>query len=133
MIRPLNARELAHLSAVANSSMMDTCIPMIYSVAGLNAVREPFETWTDAPPSPCGLNVYSDRQKGKEIVRPDGTVVISEARLRLPLGTSITERDRVRITHRLGAELPTPETWEIVSPVKRGPTALVMELARVWR
>jgi hypothetical protein len=58
---------------------------------------------------------------------------MTDATLRLPLGTTITPKDRVKVTYRYGVVLSVPEVFEVVSDPApmRGPTAMTVYLRKV--
>jgi hypothetical protein len=59
----------------------------------------------------------------------DGSQVpMYDAVLRLPYNTDVTNLDRVKITHRHGAALATPEYFTVYGHPALGPSALVLKL-----
>lgn len=49
----------------------------------------------------------------------------------LPLGTTVKEQDRIRITELQGADISPEEDWEVASPVTITTTAIVVRLRPV--
>jgi hypothetical protein len=58
----------------------------------------------------------------------EATVFKTDAGVRLPSNSVVTELDRIKITHRYGTALQTPLVFEIISPIKQGPTGIVLDL-----
>lgn len=121
-MRDFSAGELSRMRDVQESAMQDTCVVLAYS-SSADAYGNPTATYTAGSAISCGL----------ELVDPDeeqasGEVPTIDARLRLPMGTTIDERDRIRVTHRYGEALSSAQTFEIEGPVKRGPSGLVLDL-----
>jgi len=124
-MRVFSAGELARLRGTQEGAMQDTCVIHAYS-STTDAYGNPTPAYTPGAALACGL----------EHVRPDevqgsGEVAVIDAHLRLPLGTGLDTRDRVEITHRYGEALAASQMFEVVGPVKRGPSGLVVELAIV--
>jgi len=121
-----SADELTAMQDTQESAMMDTCVLMRYSEA-MDAINHAVPTWTDGQTSECGL----DMREGEERIG-DGRVIVKwEARLRLPINTTLDLRDRIRITARFGSPLNTPIVYQIVSPVQQGPSGLRVKLQKV--
>ena len=125
-MRVLDPAELARMRATQASSMMDTCVVLAYGEDGSDNYGLPEHCYTPQDPTPCGF----DPGAGKEVM--DGAqVVVTDARLRLSLGTAVDPRDRIRITHRFGEALATPPTFEILGEPERGPSGMVLNLRLV--
>jgi hypothetical protein len=62
----------------------------------------------------------------------DGTeVVLTDAVLRLPIDSVVTNVDRVQVTHRYGEMLLTPWTFAVIGMPRRGPSGLLLNLRLV--
>lgn len=107
--------------------MHDTCVILKYMKTsddyGLNKPLY-VQGWT----ATCGL----------ELVAPDeqqdaSFVPAIDARLRLSIGLAdvLDTKDRIKITHRYGEALTTPQVFEIVGILKRGPTGFYLDLKAV--
>lgn len=123
-MRPLQTDELSGLQAAQESAMMDTCIIQAYSSAD-DDYGEPIASYTDGEAISCGLN----NRGGREVQDSDMTTLITDATIRLPIGTEIEPQDRVKITHRFG--VAAVSTYEVVGPVRRGPSGLQVDVKAV--
>lgn len=56
------------------------------------------------------------------------TVVVTPARVRLPMGTTVTAKDRVQITHRFGVALGTALEFNAQGQPSQGATCITLEL-----
>lgn len=121
-MKVFSTRELARMQETQEAAMMDSCVLMRYSES-FDAMHHPVPTWTDGPVQACGLNMDSGEEIGG-----DGRVLVSwSASARLPLGTILDPRDRIRITSRF-LQPTTQLTYEIAGPVLEGPSGLVVRL-----
>lgn len=121
-MRAFTTDELTRMQTTQESAMMDTCVVMAYS-SMTDDYGNPKPVYTDTYESECGLEHLNPAE-----VQATGEVPIVDARLRLPIDTELDERDRIKITHRFGAELDIPQTFEIAGPVERGPSGLELSL-----
>jgi hypothetical protein len=105
--------------------MQDTCRIGVYS-ASPDAYNNPEAVYDYSGAAvACGLEHLNPNE-----LQGTGEVPVIEARLRLPLTTSVKETDRIRVTHRYGGDV-AGEDYEIVGPARRGPSGLVLDLRRV--
>ena len=121
------ACDLKNMRDAQYEHMQDMCSILAYTAGTANEYNE-----QDAPTYPvqsviaCGLEMKS----GSEKWQADMTPINYDATLRLPIGTQITELDRVEITSRY-AEFPDALTFEIVSPIQRGASGIRLLLRKV--
>lgn len=121
-MRNMGVDELERLRMHQEEVMQDTCVLMRYSET-FDAMHHPVPAWTDGPMLACGL-----RQTAGQEVSADGRVLVSwPATLRLPIGTRIDLRDRVRIVLRFG-QACTPMVYGFAEPAQEGPSGLVIRL-----
>jgi hypothetical protein len=128
-MRAFTADELAGMRTVQTGAMMDTCTLRKWAPTTDNYGTE-IEGWTETTGVACGLDVTAG---GREQRRPDGTIVVISATLRLSLedGAGLTEEDKVTVTHR-NSELLTPAlAYGIDGQPQRGPTGYVLRLVEV--
>lgn len=118
--------ELARMELAQTGAMQDKCIIMVYSAEdGDYGPSMDYPTYTAGDPVVCGYKPTS-----KEVM--DGSqVAMTDGKLRLPIGTDVSHLDRIRLTHRFGVALSTPETFEILGQPERGPSGLVLNLRMV--
>lgn len=122
----LNNNQLSHFRERQALSLMDTCRILTYSSSQDDfnqAVASYTEIATDVP---CGL----DMRPGNERQRDNDIIVSYDATIRLALTVSITEKDRIKVTERYG-EAITAITFDIVSPIQRGPSGIRLQLRKV--
>lgn len=105
--------------------MQDTCLILAYSATS-DDYGNPDPTYTAGSALACGFEPVRPRE-----LQESGEVPVIDARLRLPIGTTLDERDRMRMTKRYGETLSPAEDFEIVGPVMRGPSGLVVGLRLV--
>lgn len=122
-MNPFSTTELERLQATQDSAMQDECILLQY-VAGSGDYGYGQPTYTTGATVACGLN-----HKAREVME-DTQVVLTDAVLRLPIGTAVDNLDRVKITKRYGVAI-TPETYEVIGQPDRGPSGIVLNLRRV--
>lgn len=120
------SKELADFRSAQTAHMMDTGYRMVRSVSP-DAYNEQIEVFTQSSTSTaCGLEMKSGAEQDKETM----TLIEYDAILRLPITTIIDYKDRFRVTKRYGENI-TALTFEIVSPIQRGPSGLRVLLKRV--
>src|SRR5690242_16783104 len=100
-MRPIAPGELARLQAHRTSAMQDTCVILRY-------VRP--NTYTpDASATPCS---FRDSGQVGDAALFLAAATSPGAAVALPRAALLNERDRVRVTHRLGQLLTTPEDYQ---------------------
>lgn len=119
--------ELTAMREAQTDHMLDECVVLSYATGTRNEFNEAdAPTYTAGEPVRCGL----DMNPGSERHGPEMTVIEYDATLRLPLNTSLKETDRVRIIGRF-SEMNEYPTYEIVSPIQRGPSGMRILLKKV--
>lgn len=122
-----DAQELDGLREAQRDHMLDECVVLSYSAGTRNEFNEAdAPTYTAGDPLPCGL----DMRAGSERHGTDMTVIQYDATIRLPLGTALKETDHIQTVGRFG-EFHDTLTFEIVSPIQRGPSGLRLLLRKV--
>ena len=126
----LTAADLAGMRTTQMAAMQDTCTLRKWAPTVDNYGTE-IPAYTDTPGVDCGLDVSA--AGGREQRRPDGTIVIIAATLRLSLddGAGLTEEDRVTVTHRHDELLTPALAYGIDGQPQRGPTGYVVRLVEV--
>lgn len=117
--------ELAGQQYAQQAHMMDTGTVDVYTDAGDDAYNNPNPSWVAGTPTACGFMATRD-EEGNEA----GKVPLRDARLRLPIGTTITAKDQFTLTKRHGIAI-TPVTYAVVGTPKQGPSGLVVDLELV--
>jgi hypothetical protein len=117
--------ELAEMRTAQQAHMMDTAVVQTFSASTADSWGIPADSYSDGSAVYCGFN----NKAGIE-TQGEGEVVQYDATVRLPIGTAVTESDRIKITKRHGTTLSTPLIFEIVR-LRRGPSGLLLELEQV--
>lgn len=126
MVRDFTSTELSRMQDAQEDAMQDMCVRMEYAQGSQDAHGKPAETWTEGDSLSCGFDPAA-----KEEAMEGTEVVMTDAVMRLPLDTTLDNRDRLKVTHRFGEELDTAETFEIIGEAERGPSGLVLNLRKV--
>jgi len=118
------------MQSTQDGAMQDVCRIGAYQEStdgyGNPDTSSPEDLWTYGEEQICGLEHVRPRE-----TQGSGDVPVIDARLRLPVDTSIDERDRIRIEQRYGEARDTAQVFEIEGPVRRGPSGLVLGLRLV--
>jgi head-tail adaptor len=123
-MRVFTTTELSRMQGTQDSAMMDSCKILAYSAVA-DDYGNAAETYTAGDEMDCGFDPTANRE-----VMDDTEVVITDAALRLPIDTDVSNLDRIQITKRHGVDV-ADETFEIVGNAERGPSGLVLKLRRV--
>ena len=110
------------MRSTQDGAMQDVCRIGAYT-ADDDAYNLPDVTYVYGVEVICGLDLMSPTEQ-----QASGEVPVINAKLRLPIGTEIDERDRIRIEQRYNEDLDTPMIFEIEGPVDRGPSGLVLDV-----
>jgi hypothetical protein len=122
-VRPFTATELSRMRGAQDDAMQDICKVWAYSsTPDTYGNPAPTFTWVG------DLSVCGFRHVKPSEAHGSGEVPIMDAELRLPVGTIITSLDRVEVLQRYSEDLDTAEMYEIIGPVRRGPSGLVVSL-----
>ena len=113
------------LQATAESTFFDECELGAIVVGGWGEADTGAGTPVFDDAIPCG---FQPMNKGES--RDGAQVPFMDAKLRLPVGTDITNIDRVRLTSRHGTAI-TPQLYTIEGPPELGPSAMVLNLKLV--
>lgn len=125
-MRHLLSDELTRLQATQDGAMMDTCVILTWVEGAIDEYGKPAEVYEPSElPTICGF----DATARKEVM--DGAqVAITDAQMRLPIGTAISHLDRVQVTHRNGVAI-TAQTFALIGMPRRGTSGLLLNLRSV--
>ena len=124
-MRVLTESELTRFQETQNGAMQDTCIILDYNSVA-DDYGNPTVTYIMRLNSiACGYEPIKTSE-----THGSGEVPLFDARLRLPINTTIDAIDRIRITHRYGSAVANKD-YAIVGPVKRGPSGLILNIKRI--
>lgn len=110
--------------------MHDTCVIQTFTTTADSMGEEIRGAAVESAPVACG---FKFAVKKGENEGADYAVLETDAILRISHtdGVDITTKDRIKITHRHGEALATPDLFEVVSVPYRGPSGVQLELRRV--
>ena len=122
-MRVLQAEEMVRLQGTQEGAMMDRCELLEFQKGAVDAYGMPSELYMSQGSTACGF----DPTAQDEVL--EGTqVVITDAKLRLPVDTQIENLDRVRITHRLGTLQAEQPVYELIGEARMGASGIVCGL-----
>jgi len=113
------------MRSTQDGAMQDVCRVGAYQAVD-DAYNLPTPTYVYGIEVVCGLELMRPNEE-----HASGEVPVIDAVLRLPIGTAIDERDRIRIEERYNESLITAQVYEIEGPVRRGPSGIRLDLRLV--
>lgn len=126
MMRAFTPGELTRMRATQDGAMMDTCLILAYSEGAQDEYGKTRPTYTAGAATRCGF----DGAKHDEAM-DEAEVEVADGQLRLPLGTAVGHKDRIKITNRYGEALATPPIYDTIGEPAKGPSGLVLNLKLV--
>lgn len=125
-MRHLQPDELERLQETQDGAMMDLCIILQHVDGATDDYGKPVEVYQPGQPQICGF----DAAARKEVM--DGAqAAITDAQMRLPIGTVISNLDRVQVTHRHGVELSDQPVFGLLGIPRRGTSGLLLNLRSI--
>lgn len=121
--KAFSTTELTGMRSAQADHMMDTCLVREHSDGARSARGLVSSDFTDATPIDCGLELKFGFERYVGMTDRNVKYIQYNGILRVPIGTVITEKDIVRITHRHGEAITPALDFEVVSPETRGATA----------
>lgn len=125
----LSANDLAAMRAVQETAMMDTCVVLSYSDGATDDYGKPQLTHLPNAAIACGVR-YLQRNYARSGEAMDDVGLFATS-IRIPLETPLTNKDRIKVTHRFGEALDAAVVYEIAGEIRRGPTCLTVEVRKV--
>lgn len=113
--------ELSRLQSTQTEAMQDTAAIGVYSMTR-DAYGAEIASYTYGSDLFCGY----DPTGGLETRRATMTPLKVSATVRLPIGTTISRRDRIKIKKRFGVAISPEIILSIISEPERGPSGLVI-------
>ena len=113
------------MRSTQDGAMQDTCRIGAYTSTD-DAYNLPSVTYVYGNTIVCGLDLMRPTEQ-----HASGEVPVITGILRLPIGTTIDERDRIRIEQRYNEALDVPQVFEIEGPVDRGPSGIRLDVRLV--
>lgn len=118
--------ELAQMQADWDDSLNDTC--QIGTRTGTaDTYGEMIESYSYATAVACGFEYTG----GQESEREQGTILPVDARVRFARATTITHRDRVKLTKRWGTALGMAQTFEVVGYPEAHEAGVIVDLREI--
>jgi cytochrome b len=68
---------------------------------------------------------------GSEKHTKEGTIILYDAIIRLPIGTVVNAKARIKVTKRFGEVLATPVVYNVAGPDYRGVSGMRLLLKRI--
>ncbi len=126
MTNAFSAAELTAMRTATTDHLMDTYVPQVYSRA-FDAFGQEVVTFTDGTAAACGL----DMRPGSERHGSANTLTEYDATIRVAVGSTLNTKDRVKVTKRFGETLGAALVFDIVAPLRLGPSGCQFALKRV--
>lgn len=123
---PLLPGEIAQMRVTQQAAMMDTCRRLVWTYIGDDELGNPIYDYVPGATLVCGLNPDPATE-----LAGDTQLTVADARLRLPIGTVLDNRDRLEILTRNGEALSPTLVYEILGQPRRGVTGLILDLRTV--
>jgi hypothetical protein len=125
-MKPFSVGEIIAMQQMQASAMMDECEILRYS-GTRDALNYLVPTWTGGTISMCGVEMYDGAERDGE----NRIAVEWDARLRLPFGTMLDLRDRIKITARFWNPSDDATIYDIISPPMIGVSGIVVKLKKM--
>lgn len=121
--------EIAALQDAQESFMQDSC-QIGARTSTQDSLGELVDAFTYGQATPCGFKMDGGLQRN-EFRTVDGAVVYADAEARLPVGTTVSADDKVKITARFGVTLAAALVYEVMGEPLIGPSGIVCYLRAV--
>ena len=127
-MRTFTEDELERMQDTQEGAMQDTCQILTYDPSSTDDYGMPVEVWTLGDVVACGFD-----PSAREEINFGTEVAMTDAVLRLPIDTDITNHDRIKMLRRYDDDLEETdqEKYEILGNPERGPSGLVLNLRRI--
>ncbi len=123
----LSTKDVMNMRSTQAAHMHDTARVLSFTAGAVNEYNEQDSpTYPAGEPFLCGVDVGAGSERDNQRM----TVIEYDAILRAPLSLYVTEKDRIEILTRFGFDVD-PLIYEIVSPPRRGGTAVRLLLRKV--
>lgn len=120
------AADLTNMRSCQDGHMMDVC-NLGTCTQTPDTYNQLVETFAYGADLVCGL----DMRPGSERHTADKTVINYDATVRLPIASSPSTKDRVKVTKRFGEALGVALVYNIVGPIQRGPSGVRLMLKKI--
>lgn len=121
----LTAPEVTRMKAEAEETMLDTC------QIGIRTSGD-FSDPSGTASYSYGSGIACGVSKGGGVESDEGAQVdIAAVTIRLPIGTTVSSKDRIKVTHRKGTALAADEYYSINGDPAGGTVALLVSATRM--
>jgi hypothetical protein len=124
------AAELAAMRATQQGAMQDTCQIGVQTSAA-DAEGQLVATYTYGTAIVCGINFKPSNTQRSEWRTSDGTLVNVDTTARLPHGTAVNAKDRLKVVTRFGETLATALVFDVQGEPVEGPSGIEVGLTAV--
>jgi len=125
-MRPASKTEYTRLRGHQTAVLKDTGHILTFTQEVGTDHRQGSGTFVEGAACPMGYRPQSPKE-----VHDDQEVGILLGRVRLPVGTAVTEKDRIRITHVDGEALAVALDFAIYGPPMVRPTVVICNLQKI--
>src|SRR3972149_3000178 len=101
--------------------MMDTAVRLVYREIAVNEYGMAIKVWAEDEELACGYDATAIKQ-----VMDGAQVILTDARLRLPNGTTLDNRDRAKGSRGAGTGRDVPPPAESLGGRLHGPSGLLI-------
>jgi hypothetical protein len=109
-----------------NRIMIDKCQILTLADGASDAYGIPAKLWSQGAELSCGFRHLSAR----ELLAASGVPNFT-AQLRLPIGTVVSSKDRIKVTRLKGKVLSTPQEYEVFGEPMEGSIGILLNLRSV--
>jgi len=123
----LTSDQLTDLRADVADTFWDTCVIQTY-----HATADSHGQMVNSPSGGSAISCGFRWKTSKDAFSVGGAGVVAEgdAELRLPIGTTITAKERVKITYLRGSALGTALIFQVIGEPRPGLTAILVDLKK---
>jgi hypothetical protein len=118
---------IGRLRQINDRALMDRCVRLVFTAGTMDAygLDRP-ETYEEGATLPC---LFRKLKPGEAMEQTEVATIAGQ--LRLPKGTTMDARDRIRLTHLHGDALAAAQTYKIVGEPQDTYVGLVLNLELV--
>jgi hypothetical protein len=120
----MSTTETTRMKATVAESFNDTC--QIGTLTTTQGGVYNTESYSYATAIPCGF-----KAKGGKETSDGSQTAINSGSVRLPFGTTVTSKDRIKLVSRFGVALAAAIEFKILGAPEQGPTAITLQLQAI--
>lgn len=133
MSNAISPSQLRQMRRSNTERMMDRVVIINYTVSK-DATGQEIKTYTDDLTIDCGFGFSPFKFRSRELGTlgaEESSEILVRARVSIEHQDRINTTTRLRLTHRYGVKLATPQTYEVQGFNEVGPSGMVINLKRV--